>query len=198
MIGWRLRIAATALGAALLPFVAAAHVTVDTADGKYAVELGFEHEPAYLGQPNALFVKVGEYATGGTKPVDGLVGALTAEVEKDGQTQELDLTPQGDGVYLGVFYPTALGDYTFRVSGDINGSPVNIEESSSPTTFDPVQSLAAAEFPAPLPSVVDVAAQAESAASAAQSARLFAIIGIIVGALGLVVGGTAFAAARRQ
>src|SRR4028118_63327 len=82
------------------PRPAVAHVTFDTTDGRYAVEVGFQNEPAYLGQPNALYVKVSAYRTGGTEPVDGLADSLVAEVEKEGQSRELPLVPQGEGEYL--------------------------------------------------------------------------------------------------
>lgn len=187
---------AVLLAVALRPPAALAHATVDTADGKYAVEFGFLDEPAYAGQPNALFVKIGEYGTGGVRPVDGLAGTLTAEVEKSGQTKRLDLVPQGEGVYLGPFVPTALGDYTFRLGGDINGSPVEIEESSSPTTFASVEPRAAIEFPQPLPDTTQVAAEAASARGLAETARVFGLAGTALGGLGVVLAGVALARRR--
>jgi hypothetical protein len=186
----------TLLLAAALGAPAMAHVTVDTEDGRYAVEVGFQNEPAYLGQPNALFVKVSRYGTGGAEPVDGVAGTLTAEVEKDGQTKELPLVPQGEGEYLGVFHPTALGDYTFRLGGEIEGSPVEIEETSSPTTFDPVEPLAAVQFPEELPAPADLAMQAAAAESAAATARTFGIAGVAIGALGVVLAAVALARKR--
>jgi hypothetical protein len=73
--------------------------------------------------------------------------------------------PQGDGEYFGVFHPTALGDYTFRVGGEIAGTPVEIEETSSPTTFNAVEPLAAVQFPYELPSAVDLATQVAALAA---------------------------------
>ena len=65
---------------------ASAHVDVDVGDGQYVMEIGFRDEPAYLGQPNAIFIHVEAYGTGGTEPVDGLAATLTAEVTKDGKS----------------------------------------------------------------------------------------------------------------
>ena len=194
----RVGLAAIAAVMLALAWVAplAAHVTVDTEDGRYAVEVGFQNEPAYLGQPNALFVKVSRYGTGGAEPVDGVAGTLTAEVEKDGQTKELALVPQGEGEYLGVFHPTALGDYTFRLGGEIEGSPVEIEETSSPTTFNPVEPPAAVQFPQQLPAPADLATQAAAAEAAAATARTFGIAGVAIGALGVVLAGVALAGKR--
>ena len=179
-----------------LSAAALAHVTVDTEDGRYAVEVGFRDEPAYLGQPNALYVKVSAYGTGGAEPVDGLADSLTAEVEKDGEVKELPLVPQGDGEYVGSFYPTALGDYTFRVGGEIDGSPVAIEETSSPTTFASVESLTAVQFPRELPAMGDLADQVAAADSAASTARIFGLAGVAIGALGVVLAGVALARKR--
>jgi hypothetical protein len=173
-----------------------AHVTVDTEDGRFAVELGFLNEPAYLGQPNGLYLRVSEYGTGGTEPVDGLAGSLTAEVEKDGEVKELPLVPEGDGEYVGVFHPTALGDYTFRVNGEIDGTPVEIEETSSPTTFNPVEPLAAVQFPQELPAPGELSAQVAAAEATATAARTFGIAGVAVGLLGVVLGGVALARRR--
>ena len=50
-----------------------AHVDIDVGEGQYVMEVGFRDEPAYLGQPNALYLSVGEYATGGTEPVNDVV-----------------------------------------------------------------------------------------------------------------------------
>ncbi|MFM9107066.1 MAG: hypothetical protein ACKOWF_10260 [Chloroflexota bacterium] len=181
-------VAAAALAGALLPLAALAHVNVDVADGAYVLEIGFENEPAYLGQPNAIFVKAGKYGTGGVTPVDGLAGSLVAEVEKNGKTLEIPLIPAEDGVYLGPFFPTALGDYTFRITGEIDGKPVAAEVTSSPTTFNPVEPLSSVQFPEPLPDASQVAAEAAAAASAAGSARTLAIAGLALGALGTIAG----------
>lgn len=184
---WMSAIASVMVAGLLFPAAALAHVTVDVADGRYAVELGFEHEPAYLGQPNAVFVKISEYGSGGPTPVDGLAATLDATVEKDGSTLQLPLVPQGEGVYLAPFFPTALGDYTFRLDGEIDGEPVAIEESSSPTTFDPVEPLSSVQFPAPLPDAATMAAAADEASVAATSARTFAVIAVALATLGVAL-----------
>src|SRR5687768_6947704 len=91
-----------------------AHVEIDVGDGQYVMEVGFRDEPAYLGQPNALALRVEQYATGGTEPVNDLAATLSAEVSKDGRAMSLPLVPVGEGAYEAAFVPTAAGDYTFR------------------------------------------------------------------------------------
>lgn len=184
---------------ALLPLAAAAHETRDVGAGKYAMEIGFLNEPAYLGQQNGLFMRVGEYASGGTQPVEGLAATLEAEVTKDGATLPLPLVPQQEeGVYQALFFPTATGDYTFRVFGEIEGEPVDESFASSPTTFNPVEPIDAVQFPARLPTTADLGERLDDAEDEAAGARTLAIAGLAVGALGLAAGGAGVALARRR
>ncbi|MGH2616797.1 MAG: hypothetical protein ACRDJC_16300 [Thermomicrobiales bacterium] len=175
-----------------------AHVEIDVGDGQYVMEVGFRDEPAYLGQPNALYLNVEEYATGGTEPVDGLADTLTAEVTKDGQTKELALVPTGEGAYQGIFVPTATGDYTFRVSGTIGKATIDESVTSGPNTFNSVELLSAIEFPVTRPDPAALEAETAAAQSAADTARMFGIVGIVAGALGLVVGVAALARSGRS
>lgn len=176
-----------------VPAETVAHVNIDVGDGRYVMEVGFRDEPAFLGLPNAIFVQVAEYATGGTQPVDGLAETLTAEISRDGKTLAIPLVPQGDGIYEAAFVPTATGDYTLRISGTIGDAPVDESVASGPTTFNSVQPLDAIAFPEPVPDPARVQAAAAAAQSAADSARLLAIAGIVAGVFGLVAGGLAFA-----
>jgi hypothetical protein len=186
-----------AMAALSLPRTAVAHVDIDVGDGQYVMELGFRDEPAYLGQPNALYLSVAEYATGGTEPVDGLAATLSAEVSKDGQTKQLDLVPMGDGVYEGAFVPTATGDYTFRVSGTIGEATVDESVTSGPQTFNSVEPLSAVEFPVSRPDPAQVTAVAAEAEATAATARTLGIAGVAAGILGLIVGGVALARSGR-
>ena len=188
---------ALALALLIAPFSAAAHVDVDVGDGQYVMEIGFRDEPAYLGQPNAIFIQVEEYATGGTEPVDGLAATLTAEVSRDGTTLELPLVPQGDGVYEAAFVPTAVGDYTFRISGTVGDAAVDESVTSGPTTFDSVRPLDAIAFPVPIADPALAATAAADARAAADTARTLGIAGIVAGLLGLIAGGFALARSGR-
>ena len=182
-----------------LPLVAGAHASVDVAGGKYTMEVGFLNEPAYQGQPNGLFLDVRKYASGGTQPVDNLAGTLKAEVSKDGKTMPLTLVPQegSPGVYTASFFPTATGDYTFRVFGTIDGAQVDQSMTSSPTTFDTVVPAASAQFPVQTPDVASIQQSAANAEAAASSARTFGIAGIVLGAVGTVLGAIGLTRGRR-
>jgi hypothetical protein len=170
----------------LLSSAASAHFSKDVGNGQYRIQMGFQDEPTFAGQPNALYLKVEQYATGGAKPVDDLASTLTAEVTKDGQSYSQPLVPIGDGQYVMPFVPTETGDYTFHVSGKIADASVDESATSGPNTFDSVQPLSAIEFPAPQADTNSV--QAANAQADAALARTLAIAGIAVGALGLIVG----------
>jgi hypothetical protein len=150
------------------------------------MEIGFRDEPALQGQPNAVFIAVEKYGSGGTDPVDGLAGTLQAEVSRDGVATTLPFVPMGDGVYEAPFVPTATGDYTFRVFGEIEGNAVDESVTSGPQTFNSVDPLTAHEFP---PASAGNEAQAEltAAQDAASQARLISIVALVVGALALIV-----------
>jgi hypothetical protein len=182
--------------AAVMPGSTLAHVEIDVGDGQYVMEVGFRDEPAYLGQPNALALSVEQYATGGTEPVDDLAATLSAEVSKDGQVMNLSLVPVGDGEYEAAFVPTAPGDYTFRISGTIGEAPVDESVTSGPTTFNSVEPLSAISFPQPLPDPAQLQTAVAEANAAASTARTLAIVGIVAGALGLILGAVAVARSR--
>jgi hypothetical protein len=174
-----------------------AHVEIDVGDGQYVMEVGFRDEPAYLGQPNALALRVEQYATGGTEPVNDLAATLSAEVSKDGQVMNLSLVPVGDGEYEATFVPTATGDYTFRISGTIGEATVDESVTSGPTTFNSVEPLSAIAFPQPLPDPVQLQAAVANANAAATTARTLGVVGIVAGVLGLILGALALARSRQ-
>jgi hypothetical protein len=174
-----------------------AHVEIDVGDGQYVLEVGFRDEPAYLGQPNALALRVEQYATGGTEPVNDLAATLSAEVSKDGQVMTLRLVPVGEGEYEAVFVPTATGDYTFRISGKISEATVDESVTSGPTTFNSVEPLSAIAFPQPLPDPARLQTAVADANAAAATARTLGIVGVVAGVLGLVVGALALARSRQ-
>ena len=174
------------------PGSALAHVDIDVGDGRYVMEIGFRDEPAYLGQPNALYLSVEEYGTGGTEPVNDLAATLSAEVGKDGQVMDLPLVPTGDGTYEAAFVPTAAGDYTFRIFGTIGDAAVDESVTSGPSTFNSVEPLSAIEFPVARPDAVQLQAEFANLDAAVSTARTLAIAGVAAGVLGLVLGALAF------
>jgi hypothetical protein len=176
---------------------AAAHVDVDVADGQYVMEIGFRDEPALQGQPNAVYIAVGKYGTGGTEPVEGLAGTLQAEVSRDGLTTTIPFVPMGDGQYEAPFIPTATGDYTFRILGEIEGNPVDESVTSGPQTFNSVDALTAYEFPPVEAAASSVQSDLAVAQEAVSQARLISIVSLVVGAVALIVSALAMTRNRR-
>jgi hypothetical protein len=190
-LGIGLTLAASATGGA------SAHVEIDVGDGQYVMEVGFRGEPAYLGLPNALTLRVERYATGGTEPVNDLAATLSAEVSRDGQAMTLPLVPVGEGEYEAALVPTATGDYTFHISGTIGEATVDESVTSGPTTFNSVEPLSAIEFPQPLPDPVQLQTAVADANAAASMARTLGIAGVAAGVLGLILGALALARSRQ-
>jgi hypothetical protein len=179
--------------------------------GKYNVEVGFGDEPVYTGERNSVQLLLND---ANDKPVTDLGDTLKVDISTgSGDTQKLTLTMEpnfevgGEGTpgdYRAWFIPTAPGPYTFHFTGTIKGQAVDQKFSSSPTTFDEVQDPSQVEFPTKDPTTgqlsvrVDretqrlnqaVAASERRAKDEAGTARLIAIVGLVVGALGLAVGG---------
>jgi hypothetical protein len=161
----------------------------------YAFTVGFMNEPVFTGQSSGLefFVARDE------QPVEGLEETLTAEVSHGGSTRQLELSPRfGEaGWYQSVFFPTAAGRYAFRIHGTIDGTEVDETFTSGVDGFGDVAEVAGGQFPVQLPPAGDVAADAEAGAGAATTA----MVGLVLGAAGLLVGlaalGMAFAGRRR-
>ncbi len=183
--------------------------------GTYTVALGWVHEPAYVGEQNAVQVVVKDDTD---QPVSDLAsGDLKVTVSVGGQTSNsLDLSPTFDedtglgtpGDYEAVITPTAVGDYTFHLTGSIKDTAIDETATSSEQTFDSVTDPTEIQFPAKLPDIgalstkvdrVDSRASAtDTTASAAKDTATIALaVGIVAGGLGIVLGAAGIWMARR-
>ena len=133
------------------------------------------------------------------------------------QTQDFSLTPAygaGAGMpgeYAALIIPTSPGDYTFHVSGKVEGVKVDLKVASGPKTFSPVEDAQAAQFPVKVPSTDQVAQRLDkelartstmedagtTASSEVSSARTLGYVGIAVGAVGVVLAAVALMVRRR-
>jgi hypothetical protein len=182
--------------------------------GKYTVAVGFGDEPAYAGTKNSVQMFIHD---ANDKPVVDLGDTLKVDVSQGtDDTAKLSMTMAPDfevgefgtpGDYRAFFIPTAAGAYTFHFTGSIRGQQVDQKFTSSPTTFNEVQDPASVEFPSKDPTTGQLSArvdretqrlnqalaasqdQASKASDTASTARLIAIIGVVVGALGLAAAG---------
>ena len=185
---------------------AQAHVARDV--GAYHFLVGWGTEPAYAGQMNSVQLIVTSRATG--KPVLNLGSSFGVTVVYGSVKLPLALVPTFDpdtglgtpGDYRGWIIPTAPGDYTFHFTGSIGGQKIDESFTSSPTTFATVQDPRGIEFPVQAPSNAELAqrlssGQAGLATTAqASNARLFGIVGIAVGAAGLIAAGVSLVLRR--
>ena len=197
----QLRIAVPMSGALLvlalaLPAAALAHEPRDV--GKYHFVVGFLNEPAIESQMNAIDVTVTTAAD--KQPVQGAEKTLKAEVVVGGSAASMPVTLEArfglPGKYAGYFMPTATGAYQFHFTGTINGDSVDQRFESGPNTFGDVEPISPLQFPQKLGDPAALQKQLADAQSAANTARLLGIIGVVTGLLGIAVGGVAMVRGR--
>lgn len=198
--------AAGLLTLAITPAAAHEQRTVGTVQ----LTVGWQHEPTYVGELNAVQLFVHD-ATG--KPIDDLGDPPTLEVTVSTSSETshpLTLNPSFDpdtglgthGEFDASIIPTTPGTYRFHFTGTVAGQKVDQTFTSSDSTFDNVVNPTAVEFPAKQPSAAELVAgvqrvqsragsaldRANSAHDDAGTAMLLAVIGIVVGAAGLAIG----------
>ncbi|HEY7607388.1 MAG TPA: hypothetical protein VID07_11530 [Actinomycetes bacterium] len=197
---------AATLAGLLIPLLAspaAAHE--ERVVGKYHFLVGFGDEPTYAGEKNSVLVEL----TGANgKPVTDLGNTLKVAVST-GSAEPLELAMEPNfevgefgtpGDYRAWFIPTAPGPYTFHFTGTIKGQQVDATFKSGPETFDEAKDPAEIQYPVKQPAASQLATRADretarvnaaltaerdQATDDAASARTLAIIGLVVGVLGL-------------
>ena len=152
---------ASAFAVMLIAGVADAHIVKTF--GKYTVALGWVHEPTYVGEQNAVQVVIKDAS--GKAITDLNDGDLKVTVSVGGKTSDpLDLLNTFDpdtglgipGDYEAPLIPTAPGDYTFHLSGTIDGTAVDETATSSDATFNSVVDATGIQFPNQLPALTDI------------------------------------------
>ncbi len=172
--------------------------------GPFEMVVGWADEPVFVGFKNAVQLILSE----SEKPVLDLGDSLKVEVifgdQKMGPLplqRAFGKTFGRPGDYQASILPTRPGTYTFHFIGSIKGQKVDQRFTSSEKTFDSVDDSAEIEFPAKDPSRAELAGRIErlgpridavqqaarDATAAGANARTLAIVGIVLGAAGLVV-----------
>ena len=186
--------------------------------GKYHFVVGFGDEPAYAGEKNSVQLIL---ADAKDKPVTDLTDTLKVEVTT-GTAEPLQLAMEPNfevgefgtpGDYRAFFIPTAPGSYSFHFTGTIKGQKIDQTFTSGPQTFSDIDDPAQVQYPVKQPTGGQLATRADretarinaaltaerdQANDDAASARTLAIIGLIVGALGLLAGIVALVRGRRS
>lgn len=211
--GWVLAsFAMLALAAVVSAPVADAHEHREV--GPYTFVVGWTGEPALVGQPNQVSIRIERAADAGSadqEQVGEMVGVegLSLEVEvtylETGDSVVLPLHGAfGDpGHYIAEMIPTLTGVYSFRVFGDVEGQAVDETFEAGPNTFSVINRVDELQFPVTVPearelqsateglqqAVLDAEAVASDADSAASNAQTLSIVALVVGVLGLAAGG---------
>ena len=138
--------------------------------GPYTLEIGWQHEPTYVGETNGVQVIVTD---ANEDPVTDLGEDDLKVVVSTGSDQSGELTfepafdlEEGDGPmgqYNAPIMPTAPGDYTFHITGNIHGQPVDVTVTSGDETFDTVQGTAEIQFPVKIPTMPEVVTRLDRA-----------------------------------
>lgn len=184
---------ALALAGLLLPVAVSAHERREV--GKYLFVVGFLNEPAFEGEQNGVSVRITNSETG--QPVENLAETFKAQVVFGDQQRDLKLQPvfRDPGHYKSDFYPTATGAYTFRFSGEIEGTAVDESFTSSPDGFHEVSATTDVQFPVVVPSASELNSQLAAAQSTARTSMLLGGAGLGLGLLSSII---ALLALRRR
>lgn len=172
--------------------------------GGYDLVVGFFVEPALEGEKNGLDLRISK---GGTATVGAektlkfeISHVQTKSAAKAYPVKAVSGTP---GRYTADFFPTLSGQYAFRISGNIEGTPIDATFTSGPNTFSDVNPVTDLQVPIAVPQVRELVGtvratsdEVQAMTDAAKSARMLAIAGIAVGAIGLLIGASALVVAR--
>ncbi|HEY4690762.1 MAG TPA: hypothetical protein VIK33_15710 [Anaerolineae bacterium] len=165
--------------AAALP--ALAHEEIEV--GPYILEVGWVDEPPLIGVKNAVFVSIAKQDGG--DPVEG-VSTLEVTVSTGDKDLQLELRPLGEdraGQYAADFIPTRRGVYAVKLSGTIEDTDVNVS-----VEIEEVAEATGLQFPEALPDALALNRAVEEATAAAGNAQTLAVVGIVAGAIGALLG----------
>lgn len=186
--------------------------------GDIVMTVGWVSEPTYAGYLNAVGLNLNENGTGGEEegpPISDAeveVEVLFGDENSEESTGPLPMEEafSEPGLFEAPIIPSRPGTYTFHFTGTVGRQDVDEFFTSGPDTFNDAQTPADIQFPAQDPTAgelaqaleqsradnAELAGQVDDAESDASSARTLAIVGIIAGALGVIV--AAIALARRR
>ena len=167
--------------------------------GPYQFVVGWLTEPAYVGQLNALDLRVTDTRQNPAAPVSGLEKTLTADVAAGGLTPfPLAVTARFGtaGAYNGVVMPTVKGTYTFHITGKIDTTNIDEKFTSGPNTFGDIEDTAAVQYPQKVPVADELGKRLDSIQSGVDQTRILAIVAVALAVVGL--GGAALARRRTR
>jgi len=162
-----------------------AHSRVEA--GPYTIVVGWENEPAIVGERNALLIEVWE----GDQPVVGLEGALEVTLSYGSETFQANLIPAAEpGTYLAEIYPTVRGEYQVHLGGQIKEQVLDLEVAA-----DEVLSASVLQFPEPR---LDTGALEERIAALQEELHGLRLLAITATTLALIALGAAVPALLKR
>jgi hypothetical protein len=191
------------------PISVLAHERRTISDGKYDVVVGWDVEPAFVGQKNAASIRISKAGSSPAVPIEGADKTLKVQIRQGAQTKEFGLRAVfgQPGYYVADIVPEREGDYQWTFVGSINEDKLNDRFDTADKKFNGVEAITPLQFPSGVAADPALATSTAQVAQAdAQTARTFGLAGIVVGVLGLAValygmrrrsGSTAFAAPLR-
>jgi hypothetical protein len=168
--------------------IALAHERRTIGSGKYDVVVGWDAEPAYVGQKNAASIRISKAGTNPAEPVAGADKTLKVEIRQGAATRTFALRAVfGQPGYYGAdIVPTRAGDYVWTFAGSIGDDQINEKFDSADGKFDGVQAASDLEFPLAAPDPAELATELQTTRGAAQMGQTVGIAGLAVGVLALL------------
>lgn len=168
--------------------------------GKYTFVVGWNEEPALEGLTNAVFVRVTE--TSSNKAIEGLESTLRVAVSYGGSVTTYEPALRAvrgtPGSYTADIVPTRAGDYTFRLSGKVEGTEIDQRFESGPGRFNPITAQSDLQFPEKVSSPLELSRQSRAAIDYAETTRTFFIGSLALSGMAVLLAGAALVQVRRR
>jgi hypothetical protein len=177
---WALATSSVAVLLALVsaPPTSLAHERRTLGGGKYDVVVGWEIEPAFVGERNAASIRISRAGTNPAEPVLGVDKTLKVEIRQGAQTRTFDLRPVfgQPGYYVADIIPTRDGDYIWTFNGALGEDKIDEKFDTADGKFNAVERSTALQFPLAAPDPAQVTTDIQTARAAANSAQTLALL----------------------
>ncbi len=195
-IGW----VALLLALVSTPSVALAHERRTVGGGKYDVVVGWDVEPAYVGQKNAATIRISRTGTNPAEPIAGAEKTLKVDIRQGAQSRTFDLRAvfSQPGYYSADILPTRAGDYVWTFNGSVGDDKIAETFDTADGKFNAVEPGTGLDFPIAAPDPAQLGLDIQAARSTAESARMLGLVGSAVGVLALLVAVTVLLTRRRS